>query len=157
MANVFYTTTEAVRAALGVTDKEVEDSQMADLGLEVQLELETDIVYPAHVALKTAIDNLTATAEEIKVWKTLQLFCQYQAAVFMLPGIQNLIPQKLTDGDFEMQRFIKDSLKDTENKIIELRDKYRGLLNSTSFSVTALIHNPLMLSTPTYDPVTGEG
>ncbi len=157
MSSIFYTTTEAIRAVLGVTDVEVEETQILNLGIDTQLELETDVVYSDHATVKAAVDANTATTDQQRVWKILQLFCQYQAAVFMLPGIQLLVAQKITDGDFEMQRFMKDSLQETEAKITELRDKYRGLLNPTAYGSGALVHNPMMLATPTYNPVTGEG
>ncbi len=156
MAAVFYTTSEAVRAAIGVSIREIPDATLLDLDLETQLELEADLVYPTHVTLKTAIDGLAATSEQIKTWKYLKLFCQYQGAVFMLPGLQLYLAQKITDGDVEMQRFMKDSLAETEDKILGLRDKYRSLLNPTDFPATGFIA-PLIIATPDYDPVTNEG
>ena len=156
MAAVFYTTSEAVRAAIGVSIREIPDATLLDLDLETQLELEADVVYPTHAALKAAIEALTATSDQIKTWKYLKLFCQYQATVFLLPGLQNLLAQKLTDGDVEMQRFMKDSLIETEDKLTALRDKYRSLLNPTDYPTTGFV-NPLIAATPDYDPVTNEG
>jgi hypothetical protein len=116
------------------------------------LEIELDTVYAGHAALKVKIDAGTATTNEKATWKRLQIYVQYQAAVFLLPGLQNLTAQKVTDGDAEMQRFQRDSLQETIDRILGQRDKYLGLVNpalvpdGAAFAVLSLV-------TPARDPV----
>lgn len=153
-----YTTTEAIRAALGVTDKDVSDSQLTDLNLTDQLSLELDDVYPDHAAAKTAAEDVSPSAAEVRVFKIIKLFCQYQGAVFTLPGYQNLIAQKISDGGFEMQRFVKDDIEKTRAEITGMRDKYKALLaaelDSTDLQTPFTV---LAVAVPNYDPVTNEG
>lgn len=44
--NILYTTADSIRAALGVTEKEISDKQLSDLNLEYQLGVEIDETYP---------------------------------------------------------------------------------------------------------------
>lgn len=156
--NVLHTTTQAIRASLGVTDKDVSDSQLTDLGLVEQLELELEEVYPDHVAAKAAAEDVGATATQIRVFKLVKLFCQYQAAVFALPGFQNLIAQKISDGGFEMQRFMKDDIGKTVSEIQGMRDKYKALLQTVVDSTNVPAPFTVMVvAVPSYDPVTDEG
>lgn len=156
--DVLYTTTEAIRAALGVTVKDVSDSQLTDLNLTDQLSLELDAVYPDHAAAKTAAEDVSPSAAEVRVFKIIKLFCQYQGAVFTLPGYQNLIAQKVSDGGFEMQRFVKDDIEKTKVEILSMRDKYKSLLELELDSTdTQAPYAVLVVAVPNYDPVTDEG
>lgn len=155
---LFYTTTEAIRAALGLTVNELSDQQLSDLGLEDQLSVELDSVYPDHEDAKTDGEDPGATALELRTWKVIKLFVQYQGACFVLPGLQNFAAQKFTDGGFEMQRFSKDNISDTKREIEGLRDKYKGILLELidpTNTVTPL--SPIALVTPNFDPVTNDG
>lgn len=159
MADVLYTTTEAIRAAIGVTNKEVEDVQITDLNTADQIEISLEGVYPDHVALKAAIDGGTPTAEQTRLYKLLKLYCQYEGAVICLMAGQHLLAQKITDGDAEMQRFNKDNMQDTLNQIMSMRDRYRGLLSVGVVTPTVTMATlPILTAvTPAYDPVTNEG
>lgn len=159
MADVLYTTTEAIRAAIGVTNKEVDDVQITDLNTADQIEISLEGVYPAHVALKAAIDGGTPTPEQVRLYKLLKLYCQYEGAVICLMAGQHLLAQKITDGDAEMQRFNKDNMQDTLNQIMSMRDRYRGLLSVGVVTPTVTMATlPILTAvTPGYDPVTNEG
>lgn len=157
MAAVLHTTTQQIRAVLGITDREIEDVQMTDLDLETLIEIEVDRVYPTHAAAVAAGDAGGATDAEKKLSKTVKLFCAYQGAVFLLPGLQNLIVQKVTDGDAEMQRFMKDDLDKTKEQITGMRDYLRATLNPTEYGTSASIIVPIVAALPDYDPVTNEG
>ena len=75
MAAVLHTTTQQIRAVLGITDREIEDVQMTDLDLETLIEIEVDRVYPTHAAAVAAGDAGGATDAEKKLSKTVKLFC----------------------------------------------------------------------------------
>ena len=77
--------------------------------------------------------------------------------MFLLPGLQNLIVQKVTDGDAEMQRFMKDDLDKTKEQITGMRDYLRATLNPTEYGTSASIIVPIVAALPDYDPVTNEG
>lgn len=158
MATVLYTTTEAIRAAIGVTDKEVEDVQITDLNTADQIEFSLETVYPDHAALAVAQGG-SPTPEQIRLFKLLKLYCQYEGAVICLMAGQHLLAQKITDGDAEMQRFNKDNMQDTLNQIKSLRDRYRGMLSVGVVTPTVTMATlPLLTAvSPGYDPVTNEG
>lgn len=153
MATLGYVTTENVRAVLGVTEVELPDNSMTDLLVEEQVNVSLLDVYPDHVALNAKIVDLSATAEEIAIWNVLKLYIMYESAVTMLPGLQNLIAQKISDGDTEMQRFLKDDLNATIGRITAQRDRYRGLVNADfAFDVSSSSY-VLAIVVPTRDPV----
>ena len=155
--DVSYTTTNAIRAALGVTDREVKDNQITDLAVADMVNIELKEVYPAHAALKQKIDDDTATPEEEFTWSILLQYVKYEAAAFMLPQFQTLIVQKISDGDAEMSRFQATNLQDTLNRILTMRDKYRGMLQIEGGALPQETLSMFSVVTPTYDPVTNEG
>jgi hypothetical protein len=63
----------------------------------------------------------------------------------------------MTDGDTEMQRFSKDDLENTRNRITAVRDSLRSILSPTSYSLANMLISPILAVPPSYDPVTNEG
>ena len=156
--DILYTTTDAIRAALGVTVNEIADPQIVNLGISDQLDFSLEGVYPDHVNLKAKIDGNTATDAEKRLWKALVLFCQYEAAYIMCAQLQMLTAQKITDGDAEMQRFQKDNLDETISRILQYRNRYAGILTEgQTNSSTLLTLNHFGTAQPAYDPVTNTG
>lgn len=157
MATVLYTTTDAIRGAIGVTGKEIEDAQITDLSMADQLEISLETVYPDHVALAAAQSG-SPTSEQVRLFKILKLFCMYEAAVICFTAAQQLLAQKITDGDAEMQRFDKDDLEKTKANIMGMRDKYRAMLAGDTTPVVTMASLAVVTAvTPTYDPVTNAG
>lgn len=157
MATVLHTTTEQIRAALGVSQRDIEDASMLDLDLETLILIEMDKVYSDHAAAVAAGAAPSATDAEKKLAKTIKLFCAYQGAVFLLPGLQHLVAQKVSDGDAEMQRFMKDDLEKTKDQITGMRDYLRAQLNPTTYGTAGALVSPLVSAVPDYDPVTNSG
>lgn len=155
--DIMYTTSNAIRACIGVTDKELSDAQLTDLNLGTQLSLDLDEVYPDHATAKTEGEAGGATALQLKTWNLIKMYSQYQGAAFMLPGLQNLIPQKLADAGFEMQRFTKDNLDKTKAEILGMRDKYRSAIAELLGETPYEAYSVLVRVTPTYNPVTSDG
>ena len=82
----------------------------------------------------------------------------YEAAVIMTPQYQNLFAQKITDGDAEMQRFQKDNLDETIQRMISMRDRYAGILKAAvpgAQPASSVVHFGTVQ--PAYDPVTNSG
>jgi hypothetical protein len=152
---ILYTTTAQIRASLGVTEREIMDVQITDLNVRDQLVFSLKNVYPDHSVLW----NKANPTDDEKLLKTaLILFCQYEAAVIMAAQLQMLTAQKISDGDAEMQRFQKDNLDETIQRISNLRDRYAGELKASvpGFQATAAIAH-FGTTQPTYDPVTNTG
>lgn len=155
---VGYTTTDQIRAVLGLTDKELGDTMIMDLGVADQLTLRLVEVYPDHAALKAKIDARTATTEEQLVWVTLTMYVRYEAACALLPQFQMIVVKRISDGDVEMQRFGPDDLAQFREEVRGKRDEYLRALDPTYFEAAGF---PLFGAVaPAYDPVTnttGEG
>lgn len=147
-----YTTADAVRATLGLTERELYDKQIVDLEVDELLRIELHTVYPDHEALKAAVGDGTATPEELHVWRILQQYVKYEVAVQLLPQFQMLVAQKVSDGDAEVSRFT-DDLQDTIDRILAKRDQYLTMLNPDAV-LTGASASPFSLVQPTYDPVT---
>lgn len=151
----FYTSYDAIRAALGVTSNEITDAQLSDLNIEDLIMIELDQVYADHAVAKTTAESNYATDAEVKLWQKIKLFCQYQGAVFLLPALQTLVAQRVSDSQVTMERFMPEELEKTENKIIGMRDWLRAQLN-TDYATSALAVSPVISAVPDYDPVTNE-
>lgn len=151
MADVLYTSTEKVRAVLGLSSVELEEAYLADINLEDMLLLELEDVYPDHEALFAAIGG-TPTADETRTWRILQLYCTHRAATFLLPQFQMIVDKRRSDGDFQGDRFGAD-LEAFRNHIKAEADRYQNLLNPD----LTFVLNPFGAVDPDYDPVTNEG
>jgi hypothetical protein len=152
MAQVGYTNTDQIRAVLGVTDKELGDTMILNLGVADQLTLALAQVYPDHAALKAAIDAETATAEEVLIWTTLTLYARYEAACALLPQFQMIVVKRISDGDVEMQRFGPDDLAQFREEIRGKRDDLIRQLDPDYFGTEPFSQFGAVV--PNYDPVT---
>lgn len=148
---VLYTTTDAIRATLGLTRRELYDFQITDLEIGELLLIELATVYPDHLALAATITGGTATDEEIATWMVLCQYTKYQAATYLLPQFQMLVTQRISDGDVEVARFGPD-LQATIDRILGMRDKFLALLNP-DLAGTYWPLLPVTVVTPDYDPV----
>ncbi len=156
MAAVLYTTTDSIRAAIGVTDAEVNDSQILSLGIVDQLILYLDDVYPTYEALasQNAVGQ-TPTVQQQKDWKKLKLLCQYAAAVIVLQAGQNLLAQTVSEGGTSMARFSVNDIDTTLNRLIGIRDGFVTSLASVD-PVVANLPNLFAVVSPSFDPVVGD-
>ena len=156
--DVLYTTTDTIRAVLGLTDRELYDKQITDLGVEDLVSIELSGIFPDHDTLKNAVENNSATPEELFLWKVLLQYVKYEAAAFLLPQFQMLVVQKISDGDAENSRFQNNNLQDTIERILTMRDKYRNmLLELLEATIERPVFSVFATVTPGYDPVTNEG
>lgn len=157
MSSVLYTDCNSIRAALGLSDIELSDRTIRDLGVAELVEMALDFIYPDHIALHAAIqDPSTATPEQKAAYRALKFFCQFEAATHFIPQLQLLVAQRVSDGDAEMHRFNASSLEETIGRLLSRRDEFLILLNPTYLD-SASVFSPLVRSTPDYDPVTDEG
>lgn len=138
MTPILYTDSDAVRAALGVSETEISDALVVNMQIADLLFIELQTVYPDHVALKAAIDSASPTAAQTNLFMKLRLFCQYEAIVCLLPSVQFWSVQRVSDGDAEMHRFMAGDLDKTIDRFTGMRDKYRTLLNPTLYPDSGL-------------------
>jgi hypothetical protein len=159
---VLYTTTDNIRAALGVSIKEIADAQITDASIADQITVKLASLYPTHATLAT--DNGFPsgpapgghpTADEAFTWIVLKLFCMYYGAELLLAAAQTLLAQTITDGQSSQARFQSDDLDETIDRIGSRADYYAGILNPDYSAEKGLGFALLGVVTPTYNPVTG--
>lgn len=160
-----YTSYEDVRAALGVTDIELEDST---LSLEVYSSgLEEDL-YDVSANLVTTYKGVTAKADEdrtekeARVYRLVRVFATYSAAKLLGTSLPMFGPRSVSDGKASMSRFSSDPYKDVLKRLSEQYDLSRGrlirALDDLSSSTTDVTLQTVMLRVSSaYDPVTDAG
>lgn len=157
MADLSITTTEQIRACLGITQVELDDEALEATDIAVLVDVALDSVYPDHVQAMLDATAPGASPAQLRLARLLQLFAAYEASVQLAPTFQFLLAQKITDGDAEVQRFNKDNLEETVQAIAGQRDKVAAILNPTLYSLDSFPVLGLTKGTPVYDPVTNEG
>lgn len=150
MADTLYTTTENIRAALGVSPRELSEELMLGLQLDIQLEIDLDMLVPDHALIATA-GQAAVDADAVKAWKRLQVIAMYQGALILLMNMQLWSVQKISDGDLDMQRFAANDLQTMINNITDRRNTLVVILNP-EFQTTATVQF-LSLASPSRDPV----
>lgn len=148
-------TTDNIRAALGLTSKELADQMILDARVQDQLIIRIAFIYPGYAALKAAITPGPGTAAQQQLWLIMQLYEMYQGAMFLLPQCQNIFAQTMMDGETTMARFQNDNLKDTIDRLQGQSDMYAGLLNSAYNASLGLGFKIVNSVAPIYNPVTG--
>lgn len=156
-----YTSAMEVRALLGVSAKELKDEQLdlpiyrqllsMDLGdLDPQLEDELESI----LALPSPSGN------QAKLLAVSKLFSGYCIALHIFPTLEQLAPQKITDGKAEIQRQTQDlsTLKaglEAGKQRVQSRvlDVYK-LINVNVATSTLVIPTFVLGSTLPTDPVT---
>lgn len=150
MAAVLYTTTDAIRAALGLTVRDLKDAQIEDLRAALQLELDLAAWLPDHAAVRAAGQAPAATDEEVRRSATLELWCQYAGALLVANGLHMLAAQRISDGAMEMQRFPNEDLSQTRKHLQRLASRYKLQLTGGQSALSLF-----GVSAPSVDPVTG--
>lgn len=157
MAGVLFTTTQAIRAALGVGSVsvagtlEVPDSMLLDQGLDLQMRTSLYSLVPDYQARYAAGVTGGATAEQVYIKDLLTLYCLYFGAIRLLEMVIAL-RRKATDGKQGVERFdidwealmqaLKDRLSKVEDDLAEVLSPNDGGPNYFSRVI------------PDYDPVT---
>jgi len=150
-----YTTTDAIRGAIGLTDNEVTDAMLVDQNLA--LELESDLLgwIPNHAALYAAgLANGATSAEKQQAALLIlysQWFCAAQTVTLMTLGI----PQSIADGKDELKRFQALDLDALMARAVSRRDMYKGRLQNTEGTTSPTEVSIMAISSPDYDPVAG--
>ena len=113
-----YTTYDEVRATLGVSDDEIEDTTLAlaiwDTNLDFALDEFSSELVPAYTAIAAKPEG-SRTAYEKKVYAATRLFSTYIVANDLLRSLPMFSFKRLTDGKAEAERF--DAWKDTKEGV----------------------------------------
>jgi len=151
-----YTTTQAIRASLGMDDADCPDAMMTDSRLDLELRVDLDSWLPTHATLYADGEAGGATAAEQALKDYLLLYAQWFCAHEMAERFL-LAPQIVSDGKSQINRFPRIELEQVADRASSRRAKYRALLDEAVNGAepsTAQTSSLLVVSTPTYDPVT---
>ncbi len=150
-----YTTVDAVRGCLGLTDNEVTDDMVVDQNLNIDLTLDLGSWLPTHAALWDAAFAAGATAEEKMHGSILTMYSQWYCAV-RLCEMWLAMPQRISDGKSDMRRFAEIDLDRLLELAIARMMKFRAMLEEEILGLDPRGMGLLVVSSPSYDPVTGE-
>lgn len=152
-----FTTTEAVRGALGVDDTDLPDQTIlsSDLDVELALDLSSWLV-----SWKTKIDPATpATEDQLLLQKAIQTYCKWWCAAEYANRVLAHI-QLYGDGKAEMRRFTNFEWEALIAYCSGKAGYYKDMvleLDPESESPTAEAYGLISGGIPTHDPVTNEG
>ena len=149
-----YTDSDRVRSALGLDLSDVKETLLAASGLDISLTFDLDEWLPNHAALYAAGSAPAASTGDIKIMNAIKLYAQWYCA-WELSGKKLAFVQIFTDGKAGMNRFDIDL--DSLRAMSEAeKNKWKDLLAELAGqTVVASSYNPLGISTPTFDPITG--
>lgn len=160
MALTAYTSYADVRAALGVTPKDLSDET---LGLPYYEDSLVEGLDSVHSSLITAFDEATAAAPQSpaqsRLIRSFRVLATLIAARAAIPALRMAAPQQVTDGKAALTRF-NDPLSDLTRA---LDDKYNqakvraeeALALLTVASTPSVPRVWFSAVTPSADPVTG--
>ena len=159
MALTDFTTYDKVRAALGVSEEEIPDSVLA---LD---SYEDDFLLQAYAIDFTLIDTyntlkvlVSPTFAQQNFLICFRLFATYTVAFNLCPALPSFSPRLLSDGEASYSRH-DQSYKDIEIGVGKLWNQYKSALIEANGAITTPAaetpFSPLVISAPSYDPVTG--
>ena len=156
-----FTSSMEVRALLGVTSKELKDEQLELPIYRQLLSLDLADLNPSLESdVEAILTSTSKTADETKVVSLLNVFSGFAVALHVFPTLEQLAPQKITDGKAEIQRqtqdlsILKQGLEAGKQRVqSKLLDAYK-LINVTVSATTLILPTFVLGSTLNIDPVT---
>ena len=161
MSVLDYTTYDEIRAVLGVSTDELEDSTLA-LGLYLSNligELEDiDTSLPGDYAVVAALSSRSALQQ--RFYEGTRLFAAYAVAKQLGSGLPLFGPKDITDGKASTSRFADSPYKETLKAVSAYYERTRGKLESAyadlnAGSKTTVARTLFVGGQPSSNPVTG--
>lgn len=150
-----YCSTDAVRAAIGVTDNELTDEMLIEQNLGAELEVDLRTWLPTYATIYTQGAAAGATEEQRLKTTLLRLYAQWFLAAQAANTMALAIPQLIGDGKSEMRRFLDFDFDALQAKAMAKAGTYRGQLEELQGAQAASSGaSVLSVSRPDYDPVT---
>ena len=147
-----YTTTDSVRGCLGITDNEMSDSMLSDMGLGIAVISELEEWLPDHSTNWTAFSAASPSTTETAIGRSIRLYCSWTGAMFAIKSYL-AIPHEVSDGKSSMARFAAETPKHMEKTAAQMSNKYRlkilDLLDTPVSSASVMGK-----ASPSYDPIT---
>jgi hypothetical protein len=151
VATILYTTTDAIRASVGVQVLEFPDTAFTNQDMATQVKVALTRYVPDHAARYAAGIAPGATEAAVQGSDLLKMFCLYWCSIRTVKMILAM-RQKVSDGKQEVQRF--------QVRLSELLEALQDQLDEIIEDLSELIEGPttagriIGVSKPAYDPVT---
>lgn len=155
-----YTSNDEIRAALGVSEEELEDATLAKQLYAMQLGFELgDITPELEQTFMTIKVSASKTAEQRKLYDVVKVFSAYVVAKYLLVSLPLFAPKRITDGRSEVERFT-DPFQDVRDGVaagyLTLRNRVIDALAGVGIVVaTASGRSYFATAGLATDPVTG--
>lgn len=143
------TTTEAIRATLGVSEDSLELPDEVFENHEIEDEIELNLVSWLPVDMTTILSG----GDPLAI-KRLRACAKYIGALLLLPSLTTSTASKQSDGQDEFQRQPRDLALMKEN-LEELLARYQTALVDSLVTTPTTVFSIMGRSSPSYDPVTG--
>ena len=152
--DIYLTTSEAIRAALGVSNdsQELPDSVFVDADLE--LEIESDMAAWLLAEVGADIDVVLSLATDT-LRTSFSLCAKYFGALLLLPSLTTATASKLSDGQDEFQRQDRDIAELRADLQAQLYKHQRRILDALSVTPPSQTFGIMGVSSPASDPITG--
>lgn len=164
MAVTDYTTYEDVRALLGVSDTELPDNVLALQVYDIGLRGELYDISPSCVSSYGTVSDKqpdTRTIAEQWFYDSMRIFAAYAVAKQLTTSLPMFGPKDISDGKATVSRFSDSPYRSVVTAVSKAYDQMRArleralaALNSTTATNTSRVF--LAISSPSFDPVTGE-
>lgn len=157
---VVFTSTEAVRGALGIDQTDIADQAIMNAALDVELGLDLYTWIPGYATKIFLADPETATPEQKLLQAALQTYCKwFCAAEFARKPLAHV--QLYSDGKAEQRRFTNfewDNLVAyCSGKAAQFKALAQGLDPDFVEPTATGTYAVMSRGVPSYNPVTNEG
>lgn len=157
-----YTTFDEVRAALGVSEDELEDAQLTLPMYEAILQVELEDIHISLPATYQTVQALTTrTDEQNRFVRSARLFATYAMARQLTTVLPMFSPEQVTDGKAAVRRTQQDNpYKTTIEAVAREYSRFKkyleqsfAVINSASADTAQKVF--LSVVAPASDPITG--
>lgn len=155
-----YTTYDDIRAALGVSDEELEDATLALRLYADHLDADLDdISYDLRSTFQTTLQKTVKTDIENRFLQATRMFAVYSVSKALTTSLPMFSPKSVEDGKARVDRF-NDPYKKTITEVGAQYERWRNRLllayqELGQVGATKTTRSYMSVVTPSSDPITG--
>jgi len=154
MQQILYTTTDKIRSALGVDERDMSDSQITDRDPDKELRLDLTSWVPTHSTIYAAGTAADSTETEQILADALTLYSTYFCALISLTALKLAAPQAVSDGKNTLNRFatidwqklemdLRSRMANYQKAILDLTAQTQEVTSVVLFSAVGLATDPV--------------
>lgn len=161
---ILFTTIEAIRSCVGLDVADVPDELILNQNLRMQFILDLDTWYPATYEddwVDSGFDPLDLSDQDIVAIDASErkgyLLSNYSMWFGALRLVESLmaIPQKISDGKDEIQRFSGINLEKMLDRVATNLASVKTVITNEASSTTTAVLGVTRAESESYDPITG--